>query len=71
MEKWAEERNGCPQCVADALPFARWSLCLPLIGGDKDLDVKEVGPEEYRMSIQLVHPKEGGPGPQANWRVGI
>ena len=62
MEKWAEERNGCPQCVADALPFARWSPCLPSIGGDEDLDVKEGDQGEYRMSIQLVHPKKVVPG---------
>ena len=62
MEKWAKERNGCPQCVTDALPFARWSPCLPPIGGDEDLDVKEGDPEEYRMSIQLVHPEKVVPG---------
>ena len=62
MEKWAKERNGCPQCVTDALPFARWSPCLPPIGGDEDVDVKEGDPEEYRMSIQLVHPEKVVPG---------
>ena len=58
MEQWAKERSGCPRCVTEALPFAQWSPGLPPIGGHEDLDVKEGGPVEYRMSIQLVHPEK-------------
>jgi len=62
MEGWARKKKGCPKSVTDALPFARWSPCLPPISGDKDLDVKEDDPKEYRMSIKLVHPEKVVPG---------
>ena len=43
MEGWArkKKKKGCPKSVTDALPFARWTPCLPLIGGDEELDAGE------------------------------
>ena len=62
MEEWAKEKKDCPKSVEEALRFARWSPCLPSFGGDEELDIKEGEPEEYRLSIQLVHPGKVTPG---------
>ena len=62
MEGWARKKKGCPKSVTDALPFARWTPCLPSIGGDEELDAKGDQPVEYRLSIQLVHPGKVVPG---------
>ena len=62
MEGWARKKKGCPKSVTDALPFAQWTPCLPSIGGDEELDTKGGQPVEYRLSIQLVHPKKVVPG---------
>ena len=44
MEKWADEQQGRPESVGDALPFVRWHPVLPAVGGDEKIEVEGATP---------------------------